>query len=235
MPKKPAKKAPPKKKKPVKGEKFRKLAEAVEKDGPLKATVLATGCRSAKGDCVNSLVCNLRGECMYMDDPPPAARVPVRERVKPIVIGPHGQVVREISPAPAPFKFHAVHPACGGEFCGMCWREGKREVPATHKIGEEIQADDQGLISLRHNLTQYICCACFEKCFGPSCRKQEHTYAESYVPANPVLFDEMLRDMSYAPNFEQLNNFMMLYFMDMRYPRADLIVAFERVKLAKGW
>ena len=53
---------------------------------------------------------------------------------------------------------HPVSRFCGGQVCGPCLRAGVR-VPATHKIGEEIAADDSNPI--RHGLTQFVCCRCF--------------------------------------------------------------------------
>jgi hypothetical protein len=53
---------------------------------------------------------------------------------------------------------HGPSAACDGEVC----RCGK---PATHKIGEEIPHD---LNQARHNLTAYVCCACFTWLFGPT-------------------------------------------------------------------
>jgi hypothetical protein len=54
----------------AKGARFRAIVKEVEKDGPLEATVLAQGCLSKTGDCVNGLVCNLNGQCMYITKPP---------------------------------------------------------------------------------------------------------------------------------------------------------------------
>lgn len=45
----------------------------------------------------------------------------------------------------------------------MCWREGAN-IPATHKVGEEIQDDQPRVV---HNLTQYICCEHFAMIVGP--------------------------------------------------------------------
>lgn len=79
---------------------------------------------------------------------------------------------------------HFVSACCGGGWCGMCWREGKEKVPASHKVGEEFFHDvPSGLDSLnaqaetgnpdmyatnyRHNLTQYLCCEHFAAVMGP--------------------------------------------------------------------
>lgn len=53
---------------------------------------------------------------------------------------------------------HPISKCCGGEkcYCGL---------PATHKVGEEIQHDDPQ--PNRHNLTAYVCCAHFREIMGP--------------------------------------------------------------------
>jgi hypothetical protein len=55
----------------------------------------------------------------------------------------------------APWE-HAVSVFCVGERCNICGADAK------HKVGEELQHN-----SLRHNLTAYVCCACFGMIFGP--------------------------------------------------------------------
>lgn len=57
---------------------------------------------------------------------------------------------------------HAVEPYCGGEFCGLCFREGLGKVEATHKVGEESQPENE----IRHNWTQYVCCRHFQMIFN---------------------------------------------------------------------
>ena len=58
---------------------------------------------------------------------------------------------------------HEVPAYCGGEICGMCLRAEESEAsPATHKVGEESQPDDE----IRHNWTQYVCCKHFQLIFG---------------------------------------------------------------------
>lgn len=52
---------------------------------------------------------------------------------------------------------HPTPAACHGETCSMC------PHPATHKVGEEILDDE-----IRHNLTAYVCCACFGNIMGPT-------------------------------------------------------------------
>lgn len=54
---------------------------------------------------------------------------------------------------------HFVSASCQGEKCWMC------QAPATHKVGEEIMADDPN--PARHNLTAYVCCQCFGLILGP--------------------------------------------------------------------
>jgi hypothetical protein len=54
---------------------------------------------------------------------------------------------------------HWVSPSCDGERCRICMRQ------ATHKVGEEIPADDPLGVG-RHNLTAYVCCGCFAMVFG---------------------------------------------------------------------
>ena len=54
---------------------------------------------------------------------------------------------------------HFVSATCEGETC----RCGK---PATHKVGEEIPHDHPQ--QERHNLTAYVCCACFTLLLGPA-------------------------------------------------------------------
>ena len=53
---------------------------------------------------------------------------------------------------------HHISKSCGGEKCKLC------QSAATHKIGEEILSDDPQKI--RHNLTAYVCCNCFQHIFG---------------------------------------------------------------------
>ena len=55
---------------------------------------------------------------------------------------------------------HLVAASCGGERCGMCFRDGV-SVNATHKVGEELYEGP-----IRHNLTQYVCCRHFKSIFG---------------------------------------------------------------------
>lgn len=80
---------------------------------------------------------------------------------------------------PAPSPSHFVSAACAGEYCGMCYREGK-DVPATHKVGEEIPHDYPAMkiafgsgepgsreVAIHpHNLTQYVCCRHFASIMG---------------------------------------------------------------------
>jgi hypothetical protein len=54
---------------------------------------------------------------------------------------------------------HFVSKTCGGELCRVC------ELPATHKVGEEIPHDDPVPFA-RHNLTAYVCCAHFIEIMG---------------------------------------------------------------------
>lgn len=54
---------------------------------------------------------------------------------------------------------HFVSASCGGERCQICGDA------ATHKVGEEILHDDP--MPIRHNLTAYVCCDCFQMIFGP--------------------------------------------------------------------
>lgn len=58
---------------------------------------------------------------------------------------------------------HFVSASCGGVSCHICQDEGKK-VPSSHKVGEEIPHDDP--FQARHNLTAYVCCACFRKIMG---------------------------------------------------------------------
>jgi hypothetical protein len=64
---------------------------------------------------------------------------------------------------------HFVSATCRGEECVMC------DLPATHKIGEEIPPDDPSRentgtfpMSGRHNLTAYLCCYHFTEVLGPA-------------------------------------------------------------------
>jgi hypothetical protein len=86
---------------------------------------------------------------------------------------------------------HFISASCGGEYCGLCWRNGIEGVPATHKVGEEIPSDtpipaeyqkvmDEGKLSWtaakimmtkRHNLTEYVCCLCFADIFGSAAQE----------------------------------------------------------------
>jgi hypothetical protein len=58
---------------------------------------------------------------------------------------------------------HFVSKTCKGEICGMCWREGRHHIEATHKLGEELPADYP---HHRHNATQYVCCKHFSAVVG---------------------------------------------------------------------
>jgi len=60
-------------------------------------------------------------------------------------------------PSTAATPEHWVSASCGGEVCGC-------GAPATHKLGEEIMHDDPN--PYRHNLTAYVCCACFRHVVG---------------------------------------------------------------------
>lgn len=71
----------------------------------------------------------------------------------------------QVIPKPAE---HFVSTSCGGELCGICLRLTGHRIPATHKIGEEIMHDTPREILIGHNLTQYVCCACFVNIFGLS-------------------------------------------------------------------
>lgn len=53
---------------------------------------------------------------------------------------------------------HFVSATCIGEHCRMC------ELPATHKVGEEVAHDDPH--PMRHNLTAYLCCKHFTWVIG---------------------------------------------------------------------
>lgn len=59
---------------------------------------------------------------------------------------------------------------CEGEICYQC------KTPATHKVGEVLLFDDPNPI--RHELTAYICCKCFQSLFGiyakDYCKRNEH-------------------------------------------------------------
>ena len=72
----------------------------------------------------------------------------------------------DLSPlAPTPIGSHHVSASCTGELCNLCAHAGEKQA-ATHKVGEEIAFDDPG--PMRHNLTAYVCCACFRKIMGPA-------------------------------------------------------------------
>lgn len=69
---------------------------------------------------------------------------------------------------------HPVYASCTGEKCGICYRQGDKNVPARHKVGEEIMGDDP--MPMRHNLTQYVCCRHYMMVVGPfavSCVKPD--------------------------------------------------------------
>lgn len=55
---------------------------------------------------------------------------------------------------------HFVSGSCKGEKCRICG------IPATHKVGEEIQHDDPN--PERHNLTAYLCCTHYRLVVGPA-------------------------------------------------------------------
>lgn len=76
--------------------------------------------------------------------------------------------------APKDAQGHPVYASCGGEKCGICYRAGDKDVPARHKVGEEILDDDP--VPVRHNLTQYVCCRHYVMIVGPwatSCAKPD--------------------------------------------------------------
>ena len=54
---------------------------------------------------------------------------------------------------------------CKGEKCSLCWKDERKLVEATHKIGEIIFDDDPH--RNRHELTQYICDKHFNRIMGP--------------------------------------------------------------------
>jgi len=58
---------------------------------------------------------------------------------------------------------HFVSTSCRGVNCHICHDKGL-EAPSSHKVGEEIAHDEPGLP--RHNLTAYVCCACFRSIMG---------------------------------------------------------------------
>jgi uncharacterized protein DUF3310 len=71
---------------------------------------------------------------------------------------------------------HFVSESCQGEICGICIRTNSAQVSATHKVGEEIATDDPNQV--RHNLTNYLCCAHFTMVMGratgcPPTKEQE--------------------------------------------------------------
>lgn len=55
---------------------------------------------------------------------------------------------------------HWVSPSCRGERCRIC------RADATHKVSEEIFADDPGGPA-RHGDSAYICCEHYMAVFGP--------------------------------------------------------------------
>lgn len=61
---------------------------------------------------------------------------------------------------------HFISLSCEGEKCTFCGEA------ATHKVGEEIPADDPNG-QQRHNFTAYVCCKHFARIFGHRvpCRK----------------------------------------------------------------
>lgn len=75
---------------------------------------------------------------------------------------------------------HFVSPCCRCQNCFMCYREGV-SMPATHKVGEEFldgmssdlngEITDPYALSMRHNLTQYLCCYHFGQVMGPLAQK----------------------------------------------------------------
>lgn len=72
---------------------------------------------------------------------------------------------------------HFVSASCGGEVCSIC------RDPATHKVGEEIFADDP--LPIRHNLTAYVCCDHFGDIMGVECSKVAAGGAGGPDPARP--------------------------------------------------
>lgn len=58
---------------------------------------------------------------------------------------------------------HFISASCRGENCGICHRIGGTKTPATHKV-EEDPLDDP---SIKHPLTQYVCCDHFGFIMGP--------------------------------------------------------------------
>jgi hypothetical protein len=62
---------------------------------------------------------------------------------------------------------HFVSAACAGETCRMCLAS-TRVVPAFHKVGEETYHDQVAPVG--HNMTAYVCCACFGEIMGIRCK-----------------------------------------------------------------
>lgn len=71
----------------------------------------------------------------------------------------------------SPFE-HITSLSAEGEKCGICYRLHGDEVPATHKVGEEIfNMPGEQPVQIRHNFTGYVCCDCFGDIFGPTAKK----------------------------------------------------------------
>ncbi len=56
--------------------------------------------------------------------------------------------------------------AAYGEFCSLCKQD------AYHKVGEDWLTENQ-LNVFKHNMTAYICCACFSKLMHTKCEPEE--------------------------------------------------------------
>ena len=53
-----------------------------------------------------------------------------------------------------------------GEFCTLC------NADAYHKVGEE-QLEENPIQQFMHNMTAYICCACYSKLMQTKCEPKE--------------------------------------------------------------
>jgi hypothetical protein len=63
---------------------------------------------------------------------------------------------------------HGIPASIAGETCSLC-----RQPKAAHKIGEELPATTP-----MHNLTNWLCCACFRVVFGTAHDTFPYNYLE---------------------------------------------------------
>jgi hypothetical protein len=60
-------------------------------------------------------------------------------------------------------------------------------------------------------------------------------YGDDYKPENQDKYDQVCKSFVSCETKDDLSKMLMLYLMDMSFPRQDLHVAHKRACLQKGW